>query len=135
MHPRRNKLGQRRGNAAVELAITLPAMATIILGSVEVCGLIYNKQALVTAAYECAGVAINATGTNDQVQARLTEIATQRGIVGAAVRTTPANIEKLPRGNPITVLVTAPVAGNSLVSLPIYGPSTIQAKCVMVKEL
>lgn len=135
MHPRRNNLRQRRGNAAVELAITLPTMAAIIFGSIEVCSLIYNKQALVAAAYECAGVAINTSGTDAQVQARLTEIATQRGLVGASVTTTPTSIQNIPRGTMVTVLVTAPCAGNSLVTLPVYGPTNIQAKCVMVKEL
>ncbi len=125
----------QRGNAAVELAITLPIMATIIFGSVEVCSMIFNKQTLVSTAYECAQVAIKPTATNDQVQARMSEILTQRRIVGATVTTTPASIENIPRGTLITVQVSAPVAGNSLMPLPTYGSGTIEANCVMIKEL
>ena len=125
---------KRRGNAAVELAITLPIIATVIFGSIEVCGLAYNKQAIVSAAYECANVAILAEGTDAQVQARMSSILTQRGITGGTVTTTPASIEGIPRGTQITVLVSAPVLGNSLIPIPAYGPANIQASCMMLKE-
>jgi predicted deacylase len=97
--------------------------------------LIHTKQALIATAYECSGVAIKDSATDAQVQARMTEILTQRGIVGGAVTTTPASIEDIPRGTQITVRVTAPAAGNSLVPLPAYGPANIEATCVMHKEL
>jgi Flp pilus assembly protein TadG len=135
MQSRRTKHGRRRGNAAVELAITVPIMATIIFGSVEVCSVMHTKQALISAAYECAGVAINASGTDANVQARMTQILTERGIVGGSVTTTPASIENIRRGTQITVRVSAPAVGNSLVSLPAYGPANIEATCVMLKEL
>ena len=35
----------------------------------------------------------------------------------------------------ITVLVSAPVLGNSLIPFPSYGPANIEARCVMLKEL
>ena len=135
MQPHRTKHGRRRGNAAVELAITVPIMATIIFGSVEVCSLIHTKQALLSAAYECSGVAINSMGTDADVQARMTEILTQREIVGGSVTTTPASIENIRRGTQITVRVSAPAARNSLVALPVYGATIIEAKSVMLKEL
>lgn len=135
MQPRRTKLGRRRGNAAVELAITVPIMATIIFGSVEICSLIHTKQALVAAAYECTGVAIRDSATDKQVKERMEEILTQRGIKGGKVTTTPPSIKNIPRGTQITVQVTAPAAGNSLVPMPVYGPATIVATCAMLKEL
>ena len=135
MQPRRTKLGRRRGNAAIELAITVPIMATIIFGSVEICSLIHTKQALIAAAYECSSVAIKDSGTDKQVNARMKEILEQRGITKGSVTTTPASIENIPRGTKITVRVSAPAAGNSLVRLPVYGPANIEATCAMVKEL
>lgn len=135
MKARRVPTCKRRGNAAVELAITLPIIATVIFGSVEVCSLAFNKQAVVSAAYECAGVAVRIDGTDAEVQARMSDILTQRGITGASVTTTPASIENIPRGTQITVLVSAPVLGNSLIPFPAYGPVNFQASCVMLKEL
>ncbi len=135
MQPRRTKLGRRRGNAAVELAITVPVMATIIFGSIEMCSLIHTKQALSATAYECASVAVKDSGTDKQVNARMKEILTQRGIEKGSVTTTPASIENIPRGTQITVRVSAPAANNSLVPLPVYGPAIIEATCVMLKEL
>ena len=135
MNVYRGARSKRRGNAAVELAITLPIIATVIFGSVEVCSLAYNKQAVVSAAYECATVAVQAEGTDAQVQSRMSEILTQRGVVGGAVTTAPASIEGIPRGTQITVTVSAPVLGNSMIPFPTYGPANIQAQCVMLKEL
>ena len=66
-----------RGNAAVELAITLPVMVTILFGSIEICGQIFAKQAVETAAYECARDAVDAAGTDAQVVARMNEILDQ----------------------------------------------------------
>jgi Flp pilus assembly protein TadG len=135
MQPHRTITSRRRGNAAVELAITVPVMATIIFGSVEVCGLIHTKQALAATAYECASVAVKDSATDKQVKDRMKEILEQRGIVKGSVSTTPTSIEKIPRGTPITVRISAPADKNSLVPMPVYGPATIQATCIMVKEL
>ncbi len=129
------RAGRRRGNAAVELAVTLPVIVTIVFGSVEICSQIYAKQAVETAAYECARVASGAAGTDADVQARMAELLSVRGIQGGAVSTTPASIEGLSRGTPIAVLVSAPFATNSLVPAKYFGQANIQATCVMLKEL
>ena len=80
MRSKRTSFRSRRGAAAVELAITLPIMLSITFGSVEICGLIHARQALESAAYVCALVAVDADGTDAAVEARMTEILTQRGV-------------------------------------------------------
>ena len=125
---------RRRGNAAVELAFTLPLIITIVFGSVEVCGLMFARQALQSVAHECARVAIGATATDSDVQTRMSEIATQRGITSVTVTTTPSSIEGLTRGTKITVLASADASSNTILTR-LFTQQDIQANCVMVKEL
>jgi len=125
----------RRGNATIELAITLPLMAIIVLGSVEVCSQIYAKQAIESVAYECVRVAISSGATDAQVQAKATQILNSRGIKNGTLVTKPASINNVKRGKEITVTVTAPAASNSMSVTSFVKQGTIEAACVMVKEL
>ena len=126
---------RRSGNSAVELAITLPLMMTIVFGSVEVCQLIHSRQAIEAAAYQCALIAIDSEGTDVDVQARMNEILTQRGVLSGSVVTTPLSIEGLPRGSNISVVVTAPFADNTWVPVRFVGAANIESRCVMLKEI
>ena len=89
MRSERRRSRQRSGNAAVELAITLPLMMTIVFGSVEVCQLIHSRQAIEAAAYQCALIGIDSEGTDADVVTRMNEILTQRGVQSGTVVTTP----------------------------------------------
>jgi len=124
----------RRGNAAVELAVTLPLMALIVFGSVEVCSQIHAKQAIETAAYECVRTAIAAGSTDAQVQAKMTDLLSARGINGASLVTKPGSINNVKRGKEITVTISAPASSNSMTVTSFVKKGTIKAECVMVKE-
>jgi Flp pilus assembly protein TadG len=130
---RRSRL--RQGNAAVELAITLPLMMIIVLGSVEICQLIHTRQVIEAAAYQCALIAVDPDATNAAVQDRMNEILSQRGVRSGSVVTTPADIEGLPRGESITVVIAAPFADNTWVPARFTGLATIESSCVMLKEI
>lgn len=132
---RRRAIPRRRGNAAVELAVTLPLMALIVFGSVEVCSQIYVKQAIESAAYECARVAISAGATDTQLQTKMAEILAVRGINDASLVTTPASINSVNRGDRIVVTISAPASSNSTTLTRFVKTGSIQAACVMVKEL
>lgn len=126
---------RRRGNAAVELAITLPLMSTIVFGSVEVCQLIHTRQVIEGAAYQCALIAVDADGTDQAVQDRMTELLTQRGVRAGTVVTNPTSIQGLARGTQISVTVTAPFADNTWVPVRFVAQPNIQSQCVMLKEI
>ena len=44
----------RRGAAVAELALCLPLILVLVLGSIEACNLLFLRQALVAAAYDGA---------------------------------------------------------------------------------
>ncbi len=125
----------RYGNAAIELAVTLPMMATIIFGSVEVCSQIYTKQAIESAAYECARVAISSGATEDDVEEKMEEILKARNIKEAKLKVKPDDLEDAERGERITIRISAPAKENSMSLTRFIKQGTIEAECVMIKEL
>lgn len=135
-HPPKQRLScrPRRGSAVIELAATLPLMALIVFGSVEVCSQIHTKQAIASAAYECVRAAISAGATDTQIQTKMTEILAARGINDATLSTKPESVNNVKRGENIKVRITAPAASNSLGLTSFVMQGTIQAECVMVKE-
>ena len=135
MRSRRKTFRHRRGAAAVELAITLPLMMTIVFGSIEICQLIHSRHSVESAAYACALVAVSADGTDADVQTRMTEILSQRGVNNGTVVTTPVSIEGLERGTQVTVLVSAPFIDNTWLPVKFVSQPNIQSQCVMLKEI
>jgi len=125
----------RKGSAAVELAITLPLMTTIVLGSVEICTQINTKQAIELAAYEAARVAARPGATNAQVKKRMKAILTQRRVEGAKISTSPASVEDVAKGTPITVTVTAKFSRNMVIPIRFVSDKRLEATCTMLKEL
>lgn len=131
---RRRANAARRGNAAIELAVTLPLMALIVFGSVEICSQIHTKQAIATAAYECARTAIAAGATDTQVQTKMADILAARGVKDATLLTKPESVNNVKRGDRIWVMISAPTASNSMALTSFVKTGLIQAQCVMVKE-
>jgi Flp pilus assembly protein TadG len=62
---RKSKSSNRQGAALIELAICLPVFFLITMATIETCRMIYLRQSLKIAAYECARLAI-VPGTNRQ---------------------------------------------------------------------
>ena len=59
------KFSNRQGAALIELAICFPVFFMITMATIETCRMIYLRQSLKIAAYECARLAI-VPGTNRQ---------------------------------------------------------------------
>ncbi len=122
----------RRASAVVELAVSLPVLTLVVLGSIEMSQVVFVKQSLSVTAHECGKIASRRDATNADVASRADEIFDQRGLVQASVVSTPSNIEGLPRGTRITVRSTA---NNSSALLKYFTSPTIESHCVVVKEI
>ena len=125
---------RRRGAAVVELAVCLPAIVLLILGSIEACTMIFLEHGLTITSYEGARVAVNYDGTNADVLTRCNEIIGQRHIHGAQVSINPANVANVQRGQHIDVTVSAPCNANAIIPPWFYGGKTLTSKTTMVKE-
>jgi len=124
----------RKGVAAAEMAICLPLIAMLVLGSIEACSMIFLHHGLAIASYEGARVAINYDGTNSDVSSRYQEIIDSRNIQGSSLQLVPADCAQVERGNTIAVTVTAPCDQNAIIPPWFFGGYTLTSTTTMVKE-
>lgn len=123
----------RKGGAAVELAVCLPLIVFLFLSSMDTANTVYLKQAATSAAYETARVATSTGGTQDMALTRANEIFASREIEGATVDISPALDAETPRGTTITVNVTVPSDANSLGVGSLFRGREVNASVVMVR--
>lgn len=128
---------EREGVAAVEFAILAPLLFLVIAGTMEVCSALFLQEALTVSAYEGARTAVQRRSTSAQVIARVEEVLGERNIVGGNVTVTPAP-EAAVIFTPITVTVSAPTDGNTILPLRNWyswmGAQQFEADVVMRKE-
>ena len=100
-----------------EVAVCLPIILLIFVGCIEVCGMIYLKQAVSIAAYEGARTANAMGATTEDVESTCHQVLVDRGIIGGSITTSPSEVASVSSGDHFTVTCTAPCAPNSLVPL------------------
>ena len=131
---RRRDFHRRKAVAAVELAVCLPAIVVIVFAAIESCSMIYLTQALHSATYEGARVAIQRTADNNKVLTRTQEIIDGHGIAGATVSYVPANVATVPSGELVTVVVNMSCDANRISPPFIFGGRNIEIRTTMAKE-
>ena len=124
----------RRGAAIAEMALTLPFLVIFVLGSIELCSMVFLRQALVITAYEGARTSIRDEATTADARAQALQVLAARNVSGATITFNPVNIGGLERGTVLSVTVTAPADQFSIVPILNIGGSTLTATTTMVKE-
>jgi membrane-bound ClpP family serine protease len=120
--------------AAAELAVCLPVVVLLVIGTIEACSAIFLKQSLTVAAYEGVRTALLESNTAGAVQATCNQILGDRKVKGASVTVSPADISALQPGQYIDVTVSAPCDTNSLVPTTFYRGRTLSATASMMVE-
>lgn len=123
----------RWGAATVELAVCLPMMMTIVLGSIEATNAVFLRQALAQAAYEGARAASTSGVDDATARARCQAVLTARNIHGATITITPTIVTNTARGTDVTVQVAAPVTANSVAPQWYYESQSVSAQLTMVR--
>ncbi len=131
---RRRRITPRKAAAAAEMAICLPLMVMLVLGSIETCSMIFLRHSLTIASYEGARVAIDFDGTSAAALARCEEILDARDVADADIDIEPDNVEALDRGQTIAITVSAPCDSNAIIPAWFYGGKTLSHTMTMVKE-
>lgn len=129
----RNAL-RRRGAATVELAVVLPVMLTLVLGTIEVCHRIFLRQSSVLVAYEGCRLAARSTSSTEEVVSRCQQLLSQRRVVDGQVTVTPANLLEQPPGTPIQVRITIPWASNTPTRFVLQDQGTVFVDAFMLRE-
>ena len=128
----------RTGAAAVEFAVCLPLLITIVFGSIEASNLIHVQHALKTAAYEAARTAgKDPEITPAQIESLAGSVLAVYRVEGGRVDITPTDITAVSTGSQVTVTVSAPLAVNRVISgwAPewLLGNSDLSAQCTVVR--
>ena len=130
----------RRGGAAVELAVCMPFLMALAFGMLEYNNAVMLKTRMVSAAYESARLATRPTtseasaATSTAVVAYCNSLLTQLGVNGATVTISPSSLTGATPQTPVTVSVTAPFSQNSLTSIVIGSSLNLSASATLVVE-
>lgn len=124
----------RRAIAASELAVCLPILVLLVLAMIECCTMIFLKQSLTVASYEGIRNAIEPNATATTVRAAANAVIADRRVNGANISIQPTNFEDIPRGQYITVTVSAPAGQNSVIPGSFFRGRTLSSQATMMKE-
>lgn len=125
----------RKGAATVEFAVCLPMLALMVFGSIQACDLIYLRHSATAAAYEGTLELSKPSATNAAVEARVNQVLEARGISDTKVDFEPKgiDIEKASLGTKISIVVTARVAPNLMLSGFFVAPDNIVGRIATAK--
>ncbi|MCP4783785.1 MAG: pilus assembly protein [Fuerstiella sp.] len=129
-----NSCSNRRGTAATELAVCLPILLVLIIGTIEACSMVYLKQSLSVAAYEGVRVSVSPNGNSTDVTTAANRILTARNVKSATITVSPADFATLPAETWVSVRVAAPANANSIISGLFYDATVVDGEATMMKE-
>jgi len=104
----------RLGLAVTEMAVGLPVLLLVGMGTMEMCTMIRLRQKLKMVAYEGARVGILPEAGADNVNWQCDTLCIDQGLQNTNVAMTPADPTTLESGDWFTVQVDAPFSNNSL---------------------
>lgn len=125
---------KRRAAATVELAVCLPVIVILALGSMESASMIFLRQALVQSAYETVKEAVRTNGSQASAVERGEQVLSFRDIEGQEITFDPPNVDDLDSGTPVTVTVSAPGDANSVLPFGPFQGRQITVTATMLKE-
>ena len=126
--------GSRRAVAASELAVCLPILVLLVLAMIESCTMIFLKQSLTVSAYEGIRKAVEPSVTAAQIETACQGVLTDRRVNDAKITISPSNFLSIPRGQYITVTVSAPAGKNSVIPGSFFSGRTLSGSATMMKE-
>ena len=129
----RTNRDRTRGVAVVELAVCLPVVVTILLGTIEACVMMQLKQNLTITAYEGARVGILPGTESATVNAQCQMLLDDRSIQMSNISMTP-DPSTMDVGDMFTVTVSADCSANSVVGAVFFQGKTITESVVMRAE-
>jgi Flp pilus assembly protein TadG len=128
------KPNHRNGAAIVELAIVLPLLLLLLMGTIEACSAMHLQQSIDIASYEAVRTSLLPKSSTTLVKTTAEKFLANRNTKGATVSISPVDFETAPIGTTITVTISAPSDQNLPVSPFFFKDRTIVGSCSMMKE-
>ena len=135
-HARQNVI--RRGSAVVELAVILPVLAVLVVGTIELTRQIHVKHTLTDCAREICRRAILPNATNSGVAANLSSVLGANGITPSDVTATilvngsSTNLSTAKAGDTISVSLSVPATQVNWISVPMFTDSVITSQSLVM---
>jgi hypothetical protein len=131
---RKTGLPKRSGAALIEFAVCLPVFFLITMATIETCRMVYLRQSLKIAAYECARVGI-VPGISDQaVQDQCDVMLMGRNLTGYRLQTSPESVSSLEYGDLLTVTIEMAAEKNAIVGSWFYRDLIFQESVTIMAE-
>ncbi len=130
---RYRRFANRRASVLTELAICLPVLTLLVLGSIDIANTIHLKHSVTLAAYEAAQTSTCQGGTETQGRTKGMAILTDRSISSGSITFSPAITPATVAGTYITVTASAPANNNTLGLTGLFRNRTITVSVVMRK--
>ena len=136
MEPLTTARKRRSGIAAIEMALLLPLLLTLVFGMIEYGSLFWRGQQVANAARNGArrGIMAGATATDVTTAVDQTMVASGMGTTNYTCVLAPANPASLASGGSFTVTVTVPYADIKLTGFPVPTPTQVIRAVTMAKE-
>jgi hypothetical protein len=118
------------------MAICLPVLFFLTLGTMDLCSLLFLKESVTIAAYEGARQGVGRGKTNNDALTRVYEFLDERNIVYEAggVTVSDPGFDNAGTLENVTVTVTVPCDGNLIAPAGLYGDMNVSASVTMRKE-
>ncbi|TWU40732.1 TadE/TadG family type IV pilus assembly protein [Novipirellula artificiosorum] len=136
-HNRKPKRRDRRAVATVELAICLPVLIILTLGTIDLCSMLFLRESVTIAAYEGARQGVGRGHTNADATTRVLEFLDQRNIQhqgAGSVQIDAPGFDGAETLENVRMTVTVPCAGNLLIPSKMFGDLMMSADVTMRKE-
>ncbi len=124
----------RYGAALIEFAICMPVFFLLAMGTIETCRMMYLRQSLKLAAYECARLGIMPGVTTDILQFQCDLILRGRHIRNYEFSCQPNDLSVLRFGDPLTIKVDTAAEDNALVGAWWYQEKMLSESVVIMAE-
>lgn len=124
----------RRGAALIEFAICLPVFLAITFGTLETCRMLYLRQSIKIAAYECARLAIVPKVTSADVQDMCVVFLENRDVKEYSLTLNPADPKAIGYGDLLVVTVDANADANSIVGAWFYQGKVLTESVTIMGE-
>lgn len=124
----------RKGAAIVELAVVLPLLLLLLMGTIEACAAMHLQQSIDIASYESVRTSLLPRSTTTLVKKTADTFLKNRNTKNATVSISPSNFETAPIGTTITVTISCPSDQNLPVPPFFFSGRTIIGSCSMMKE-
>ncbi len=125
----------RQGAAVVEFAICLPVILFIVFAGMDVTTVLRAKQVVVETTHETARVVATNEVNEDQCRQFAIDLLSQKDLTGSTVDFDPVPSVGMPRGTPITVTISVPVAGNCTVISRLFTSLAVESQSTVSREI